>query len=343
MSVNPTGTVVAPRSWATPEKHYLTVLENPWYRSLAVLQDIVTHSTTEFWTKRGARNLHLPVTTGSISSPMGRGSDSSPVQVELEGVPTYLADSMQFVLEFGCRLAPEGSYYLMPSFRGEAADETHLCQFFHSEAEIAGGLDDMMEVVEAYLRHLAGALLTHGREAVTGMAGTVGHLEELAGSGPLPRIAFEEAYALLKDRPGTVKELEPGCRSLTRQGERLLMDKFGGYVWLTHPDHLSVPFYQAFDPQDPTKALSADLLFGVGETVGAGERHTDVADLRRALELHEVSEEAYEWYVIMNERHPMRTSGFGLGVERFLLWATRHDDIRDLALLLRFNGADILP
>ncbi|MFI6764193.1 amino acid--tRNA ligase-related protein [Streptomyces sp. NPDC050355] len=326
----------------TPEKHYLTVLDNPWYRNLAILQDIFTHSTTEFWTRRGTRNLHLPVTTGSISSPMGRGSDSSPVQVELEGVPTYLADSMQFMLEFGCRLAPGGSYYVMPSFRGEPADQTHLCQFFHSEAEIAGGLDDVIEVVEAYLRHLAKSFLAHGRRVVTEMAGTVEHLEILAGSDSMPRVPFEEAVELLKDRPSTVNAPEPECRSLTRQGERALMEKFGGYVWLTHPDHLSVPFYQAF-AEDPAKALSADLLFGIGETVGAGERHTDVADLRRALALHEVPEEAYEWYVNMNEQHPMRTSGFGLGVERFLLWATQHDDIRDLALLLRFNGSDILP
>lgn len=55
--------------------------------------------------------MHLPVTTGSISSPMGRGSDSLPVKVKLEGVETYLADSMQFLLEYGCRLTNKGVYY----------------------------------------------------------------------------------------------------------------------------------------------------------------------------------------------------------------------------------------
>ncbi|MFJ9762443.1 amino acid--tRNA ligase-related protein [Streptomyces erythrochromogenes] len=335
--------VDAPSSWKTPEKHYLAVLDHPWYRNLTTLQDIIAHSTTEFWKQRGARFLHLPITTGSISSPMGRGSDSTPVQVELEGVPTYLADSMQFMLEFGCRLAPGGSYYLMPSFRGEPADETHLCQFFHSEAEIPGDLNDVMVTVEAYLRHLAASFLEHGRREILEMAGSVDHLEFLAGAGALPRVTFDEAVGLLSGQPNAVRELEQDCRSLTRSGERALMEKFGGYVWVTHPDHLSVPFYQAFASQDERKALSADLLFGIGETVGAGERHTTVAELRRALELHEVPEEAYEWYVNMNAYHPLRTSGFGLGVERFLLWATQHDDIRDLALLLRFNGTDILP
>ncbi|MFJ1801828.1 amino acid--tRNA ligase-related protein [Streptomyces sp. NPDC088180] len=336
-------TVFAPGSWKKPDEHYLTVLENPWYANLTLLQDVIAHRTTSFWTARKARYLHLPITTGSISSPMGRGSDSSPVKVELEGSPTYLADSMQFMLEFGCRLAPEGSYYLMPSFRGEPADQTHLCQFFHSEAEIVGGLDDVMEAVEDYLSDLAAGLLEHGADAIRQMAGDVSHLEELAGAKALPRITFDEAAARLDSDPAFVKELEPGCRSLTRAGERKLMDQFGGYVWVTHPDHLSVPFYQAFAPEDATKALSADLLFGIGETVGAGERHADGTTLAQALDLHEVSAESYEWYTVMKERHPLRTAGFGLGVERFLLWATRHDDIRDLALLLRFNGSTILP
>jgi asparaginyl-tRNA synthetase len=326
-----------------PAKHFLTVLENPWYQSLVVLQDVIAHRTADFWTSRNVRYLHLPITTGSISSPMGRGSDSTPVQVELAGIPTYLADSMQFLLEFGCRLAPGGAYYLMPSFRGEPADDTHLCQFFHSEAEIVGGLDDVMEAVQAYLRHLAEGLLVHGRQAVLDTAGTVEHLEELAGLATLPRITFDEAVARLRSSPEFVREPEPGCRSLTRAGERELIEQFGGYVWVTHMDHLSVPFYQAFAPEDTSKALSADLLFGIGETVGSGERHTDAAELERALRLHEVPADDYQWYVTMKERHPLRTSGFGLGVERFLLWVMKHEDIRDLALLLRFNGQQILP
>ncbi|GAA1375636.1 asparagine synthetase A [Streptomyces beijiangensis] len=335
--------ITAPRSWTVPEKHYISVLESPWYRNLTQLQDIIAHRTTDFWTRRGARFLHLPITTGSISSPMGRGSDSSPVQVNLEGVPTYLADSMQFMLEFGCRLTPDGAYYLMPSFRGEPADETHLCQFFHSEAEIIGGLDDVIQAVEDYLRHLASGLLEYGRDALISVAGSVEHVEALASSGPLPRITFEQAVEQLGEDPALVKSLEPQCRSLTRAGERALMDLYGGYVWVTHPDHLSVPFYQAFDEKDESKALAADLLFGIGETVGAGERHANGGDLARALELHDVEAEAYEWYSTMKYRHPQRTAGFGLGVERFLLWATKHDDIRDLALLLRFNGTNILP
>jgi asparaginyl-tRNA synthetase len=102
---------------------------------------------------------------------MGLGSDSLPVHVELGGVNTYLADSMQFMLELACRLTGRDCYYIMPSFRGEACDETHLSQFFHSEAEIRGDLADVMAVVDEYILHLAGGLLDRHEELLVDLAG----------------------------------------------------------------------------------------------------------------------------------------------------------------------------
>nr|WP_281400974.1 amino acid--tRNA ligase-related protein [Amycolatopsis umgeniensis] len=274
---------------------------------------------------------------------MGRGSDSSPVRIRLEGVDTYLADSMQFLLEFSCRLSDGPVYYVMPSFRGEAADDTHLCQFFHSEAELVGGLDEVTATVDDYVRHLATAFLEQAPDLVAHLAGTAEHLREPFAAKAFNRIPFDEAVSLLGADPAFVKTDVPGARSLTRAGERRLMDLRGPFTWVTHMDHLSTPFYQAFAGPDKDKAQNGDLLFGIGETVGCGERHATVDEVTEALALHEVDRSDYEWYVKMREISPLRTAGFGMGVERFMLWLLAHDDIRDLPLLLRFNGQQIDP
>ena len=39
----------------------------------------------------------------------------------------------------------------------------------------------------------------------------------------------------------------------------------------------------------------------------------------------------------------MVTSGFGMGIERFLAWVLRHDDIRDMQILPRVNGKAVIP
>lgn len=335
--------VRAPKSWRHPDRHYLEVIRSPWYRVIVQLQDAVTALSTEFWSGKGARTLHLPIVTSSISSPIGMGSDSLPVQVELFGVRTYLADSMQFMLEYGCRLCPHGCYYVMPSFRGEDADATHLCQFFHSEAEIVGSLDDVIRVVEDYIRFLAQRLLSELASEIRSVAGDLTHLEQAAQATGFERITFDDAVRALRDDPAYVHQGAGGWRSINRSGEQKLLEGSGGFLWLTHMDHLSVPFYQAFADPENTKARNADLLFGIGEVVGSGERHATAESLIEALKLHGVPPQDYDWYVELRERYPLQTSGFGMGVERFLLWVLRHDDIRDIPLLLRFNGQDIRP
>jgi asparaginyl-tRNA synthetase len=91
---------------------------------LVSVQDSIIKATMLFWAERGVKILCLPITTTAISSPIGLGSDSKPVSVELVGERTYLAESMQFMLEYGCRISPDGCSYIMPTFRGEDADAT---------------------------------------------------------------------------------------------------------------------------------------------------------------------------------------------------------------------------
>lgn len=112
---------------------------------ILMLQELIMLASAEFYKKHNIHWLSAPVTTGAISSPMGFGSDSLPVEISLDGRSTYLADSMQFLLEYGCRFFKNGCWYIMPTFRGEPVDERHLKQFFHSEAEIVGTLMDVMD------------------------------------------------------------------------------------------------------------------------------------------------------------------------------------------------------
>ncbi|MGW7528789.1 amino acid--tRNA ligase-related protein [Streptomyces sp. NPDC054783] len=328
--------------WRPSQDRFLEIIDQPLYRTLVDLQDLVTLETALFWRERGVRSVHLPITTNSISSPMGLGSDSLPVEIDLFGQRTFLADSMQFMLEYGCRLSPQGSWYLMPSFRGEDCDESHLNQFFHSEAELPGGLDACIDTVNAYMRRLAQAVLDRHADDVRAIAGTTEHLERMAGLESFPRMTFDEAVAHLGDDPNAVEHHE-GWRTLTRHGERRLMEEIGPILWITHYDHLSVPFYQAYGDDKDRTALNGDLLFGIGETVGCGERHVDGEQARKALAHHEVPEEAYSWYLRMKDAYPQHTSGFGLGIERWLMWVLNHKDIRELQLAPRLNGVSVTP
>ena len=106
---------------------------------------------------------------------------------------------------------------------------------------------------------------------------------------------------------------------------------------MTNYDNFAVPFYQKFDNSKTGTAKNADLLLGIGETIGCGERNHTVNTLRNQMRIHKVSEIDYNWYIEMRKHYPMQTAGFGMGVERFLLFILKHDDIRDVQIIRRFN------
>lgn len=337
-----------PNLWKNEKNFYLNVLANPWYKLLVKLENLVSMETMKFYEEKGIITMHLPVTTGSISSPMGRGSDSLPVKVNLEGVDTYLADSMQFLLEYGCRLNEKGVYYVMPSFRGEKTDERHLCQFYHSEAEIPGNLNDVMNLVEEYVKYLSKKILENFKDELEKAIGDISHIEKIANySGNFPRITFNQAEQSLKEKFGDnindYIEYNDGWRNITRKAEQELIKIYDGIVWITNYDILAVPFYQQFDNDLAGTTKNADLLFGIGETVGCGERHQNDVDLLKSLQLHEVDKDEYEWYIKLKEKYPLQTAGFGMGIERYLMWVLKASDIRNMQICLRFNGKNILP
>uniref|UniRef100_A0A914XZT3 PqqD family protein n=1 Tax=Panagrolaimus superbus TaxID=310955 RepID=A0A914XZT3_9BILA len=80
--------------------------------------------------------------------------------------------------------------------------------------------------------------------------------------------------------------------TLKRKGDKYLIDKFGGAVWLTDMMHLSTLFYQAYRT-NKKNAKAADLLICLGETLGRGERHESVEEVCEALAHHEGDQSEY--------------------------------------------------
>lgn len=319
----------------------IDVLESTWYKTMFKSYSDIVLETFKFFSGENFNAVALPITTGSISSPMGLGSDSIPVKINLQGQDTYLADSMQFLLEYSLRFVDKGVFYVMPSFRGEDADKRHLSQFYHAESEIVGDLSDVMQLSEKYIKHLAQSIITKDYyiNSVTGK-----HLESVRNivQKKFPEITFTKAIDLLEEYKIDGFDYIDNLCVINSVGERWLIDYFNGVVWLTHFPHLTVPFYQAYDKDNSTLSLSADLLIGIGETLGCGER-ADFDEINKSLKDHEVSASEYDWYIKMKQRFPMTTSGFGLGIERFIAWMFDVKDIRTIPYVYREKGKKINP
>lgn len=348
-------TIFPTQSWTVPQAHTLKALADPWYKALAALQNILYHSTIDYFKSRKYHYTLVPSTTNSISSPMALGSDSQPVPIMLFGETVHLADSMQLALEYLMRLENDqpGMYCISMSSRGEDPDFMHLNQFSHVECELFGDFSNAISIAESYLVSLVKALLKEAAQTIMAIAGTLSHLETFldklhSGKDNLPHITVDQALNLpsMKNsaywRP--VVDLDPSKGVyITHEGELALLQHFGGPVWLTEPYHLGIPFYQAFTDESKSKARCADLLLGYGEVIGLGQRHASASDTLDALNLHEVHPDSYGWYIKIREEKHVLTSGWGIGVERFLAWVLHHDDIRDLTIIPRLKGFTFAP
>lgn len=94
----------ATKSWKNINTHYLEVLKDPWYRLICDLENLISKYTYQFYFGKDMKTIHLPITTSTISSPMGLGSDSSPVKINLvdidKALSMYDKDYLRFYVTY---------------------------------------------------------------------------------------------------------------------------------------------------------------------------------------------------------------------------------------------------
>lgn len=337
-SVDPQG---RPSTTDVSTVEILARVSNPWFQLIATLHDEILRGSYEFFGNLGLRTVPLPFAASSVASPIGLGSDSLPLPMQIGGRQLYLPDSMQFGLEYGCRLFEHGCFCVFPSFRGDDLDRRHLRHYYHAEAEIRGEFEDAVKLAEEYIRFLTSRLSTYSLQ-IEKFAGNVEHIELLRDSSEIPRITLDDACRLIPKKYVQTDE-KLGFRMLTDDGEQLLLEKMKSPVWLIDLDHLAVPFYQAFADVNVKTAKAADLLMGLGEVVGLGERHPNIESVKAAMKLHKLPATGYRWYLNMKKQFPLRTSGFGVGIERYLCWLLRRNNVWDCQLLPKLRDGVGFP
>lgn len=343
-----------------PETYVADLTKHRYFDALVSFRHYVQQISHHYFaSERSAKNVDLFMLTPSVSSPMGPGSDSEAITIEFGGLTTHLVDSSQFGFEPLLFQTPGMVYCYLPSMRGEDPDARHLNQFYHCECELVGTLEDAMGVAEEYVRRLC--------ETVAAMRpildiissdpqASLNAIEATASCDKFPRITFDRAIEVLMadEKTREFVRLTPHGRDITSMGEIALSEKLGSKTpfWITHYDRDRVPFYQKPSSDHPGKVENADLIFPPlipgafgGEVVGCGQRQDTSEEILESLRRqNDISPHSYQWYIDLRSLPGYRTtSGFGLGIERFLVWILAKPHIRDVSLYPRLKGTKTYP
>lgn len=228
----------------------------------------------------------------------------------------YLTQSAQLYLE-ALIYSLEKVYCVAPSFRAEKSRTVrHLTEYWHVEAEQAFiGMEEMMKLEEnlvTYVCHKVGEKCRKELEALNADANKL-----LEVKAPFPRITYGEAIERLKEKGFKIEWGE----DLGYDEEKALAAEFGKPFFIhTYPRQIKA-FYCKLHRKNPELVLSADLLVPrVGEITTGGAREDDKDKLVERLEEFGLRKEDYQWYIDLRRYGTVPHAGFGLGVERLLMW-----------------------
>ncbi|NLF11620.1 MAG: asparagine--tRNA ligase [Anaerolineaceae bacterium] len=269
-------------------------------------------------------------------------------ETDYHGTPAYLSQSGQLYNE-ATIMAFGRVYCFGPTFRAEKSKtRRHIQEFWMVEPEMAYvDLWGNMEVQEQFVSYIVQTVLRDRRPELDLLGRDVSRLEGIAP--PFPRIHYDEAVAMLNkaaeagERVPPTDELVPALEwgeDFGAPHETYVAAQFDRPVFVHHYPTQAKAFYMAQDPERPEVCRSADLLApeGYGEIIGGGERSSDLAYLERQIERHDLPREAYEWYLDLRRFGSVPHSGFGLGIERAVMWICGLQHIRETIPFPRLLG-----
>lgn len=263
------------------------------------------------------------------------------------GKKAFLTVSGQLQGEYyACALS--NIYTFGPTFRAEYSfTARHLAEFWMIEPEMAFcDITDNMQCAEDYVRYCCRFLLDNCKsdleffvKVIDGSA--VQRLEQVA-STPFKRITYTEAIELLQQSVAAGKKFEYavewGIDLATEHERHLTEDIFKQPVIVyNYPKDIKA-FYMKLNADGKTVAAMDVLVPKVGELIGGSQREDSYEVLERRIKEGGMDMAAYEGYLDLRKYGSVPHSGFGLGFERLILFATGLDNIREVIPFPRWPG-----
>lgn len=246
-------------------------------------------------------------------------------------------------------------YTFGPTFRAENSNTTrHLAEFWMIEPEVAfNNLEDNIDLAEDFLKNVIQYVLDNCKDDLEFLdkrfaeeqkskpekdRAKEGLLEKLQNvvAKRFKRVSYTEAIDILLNSKENKKgkfqyPIEAWGADLQSEHERFLVEKHfeSPVVLFDYPKEIKA-FYMKLN-EDGKTVGAMDVLFpGIGEIIGGSEREArhDVL-LKKMQEMH-VDEKELWWYLDTRKFGSVPHAGFGLGLERLVLFITGMTNIRDV-------------
>jgi asparaginyl-tRNA synthetase len=214
-------------------------------------------------------------------------------------------------------------------------------------------LNDNMDLAEDFIKNVIRYVLEHCKEDLEFLEkrlideekskpqterSEMALLEKLkfVSENNFKRVSYTEAIDILRNsKPNKKKKfqypIEEWGTDLQSEHERYLVEKHFKcpVILFDYPAKIKA-FYMRLN-EDGKTVRAMDILFpGIGEIVGGSQREERLDVLKQKMAELDIDEEELWWYLDLRKFGTAQHSGFGLGFERLVLFATGMSNIRDV-------------
>ena len=246
-------------------------------------------------------------------------------------------------------------YTFGPTFRAENSNTTrHLAEFWMVEPEVAfNNLEDNIDLAEDFLKFVIQYVLDHCKDDLAFLdkrfaeeqkqkpekdrakEGLIEKLEKVVKSR-FKRVSYSEAIDILMNSKENKKgkfqfPVEAWGADLQSEHERYLVEKHFEcpVVLFDYPKEIKA-FYMRLNEDNKTVAAMDVLFPGIGEIIGGSQREERRDVLQQKMNEMGVDQEELWWYLDTRKFGSVPHAGFGLGLERLVLFVTGITNIRDV-------------
>jgi asparaginyl-tRNA synthetase len=313
----------------TPKEHGIPFLmehRHLWLRSQkqhAILQirAELIKAIRDFFDSRGFRNLDTPILTPSACE-----GTTTLFETEYFDQKAYLSQSGQLYNE-ATAMAFGKVYCFGPTFRAEKSKtRKHLIEFWMVEPEVAfATLNEITDLAEDLIVSVVARILETRRAELDILERELAPLERV--KKPFHRLKYTDILPDLKAKGSSIEWGD----DFGAPEETLISEIYDSPICVTHFPARIKAFYMQPDEDNPDEVLGVDVFAseGYGELIGGGQRIHDLALLEKRIKEHNLSRDAYEWYLDLRKYGSVPHSGFGLGLERTLSWICKISHIRE--------------
>jgi asparaginyl-tRNA synthetase len=305
----------------------------------------------KYFNDRGFFYLHTPIITGSDCEGAGemfRVTTLDPKNPPLnkDGTVDYIEDffgketnltvSGQLEGELGA-MALSQIYTFGPTFRAENSNTPrHLAEFWMIEPEAAFyDINDNMDLAEDFLKYLVSYVLDECKDDLEFLnrmydKELINRLYSVTKNN-FERISYTRAVEILDKSGENFEYPVKWGLDLQTEHERYLVERYYKKpVMVTdYPKDIKAFYMKQNDDGKTVRAL--DVLFPrIGEIIGGSQREEDYEKLHKRIKELNLPESDLWWYLETRKFGTVQHSGFGMGMERILLFVTGMSNIRDV-------------